>query len=501
MGLIFSMDSEEQLSRTKILALTAALLTTFYIIFSVVRSSVAERRFQKFARDNGAAEPNLFPTKLFWGLDNMYSVIQRIRRGADILDDIILPNYKLMGGWSFRGIGLGGQVIVHTAEPKNMQAILATNFNDYSIGTLRQKQFEIILGKGIFNADGAAWSHARALFRPIFVRDAINDLDETERASKILVDALPAGSSGWTEKVDLMPLFYRFTLDTATAFIFGESVESQTAALDTNATGGKREEFAKFTESFSVIQDYAAWRMRLQSLYWLADGPKLRAANGAIRKFANRIINKTLNGHVGPDNKYGQPEKYSIVEELTKATQDPLEIRDNVISLLAAGRDTTSALLSWIFYLLAVHPDVYAKLRQIIVQDFGENSLKNPTFAELKSCRYLQYVISETLRLYPTVPGNIKHAIKDTILPVGGGPDGTQPLAVKKGSIIAMMVYLMHRRPDIWGEDADQFRPERWGDVKRDWSFIPFSGGPRICLGRKFNTLLTRSELDANNYL
>jgi len=71
-------------------------------------------------------------------------------------------------------------------------------------------------------------------------------------------------------------------------------------------------------------------------------------------------------------------------------------------------------------------------------------------------------------------------------LPVGGGEDGTKPVAIRKGQVVAFGVYGMHRRKDIWGEDADEFRPERWERRKMDWAYLPFSGGPRICLGREY---------------
>jgi cytochrome P450 len=161
-------------------------------------------------------------------------------------------------------------------------------------------------------------------------------------------------------------------------------------------------------------------------------------------------------------------------------------------ALMAAGRDTTSALLSWVFYLLATHPRVFKKLRSIIIEDFGtgSDSAKKIDFASLKASRYLQNVISETLRLYPVVPVNIRMAVRDTTLPTGGGSDGTRPVPVRKGQTIGMIIYSMHRRTDIWGEDAHLFRPERFENRKMDWSFIPFSGGPRICLGRKCAPLM-----------
>jgi cytochrome P450 len=90
------------------------------------------------------------------------------------------------------------------------------------------------------------------------------------------------------------------------------------------------------------------------------------------------------------------------------------------------------------------------------------------------------------LRLLPPVPVNFREALQDTSLPVGGGTNGVSPIHVAKGDIIAYNVYAMHRRTDIWGSDAHVFRPERWEESRpRAWKYLPFNGGPRICLGRE----------------
>ena len=97
------------------------------------------------------------------------------------------------------------------------------------------------------------------------------------------------------------------------------------------------------------------------------------------------------------------------------------------------------------------------------------------------------------LRLYPPVPINGRVATEATTLPKGGGPDGTRPIMVNKGEAVAYTVYVMHRLKQLYGEDADDFRPERWDpdvnnivDLKNiSWGYLPFNGGPRICLGRK----------------
>jgi cytochrome P450 len=85
----------------------------------------------------------------------------------------------------------------------------------------------------------------------------------------------------------------------------------------------------------------------------------------------------------------------------------------------------------------------------------------------------------------PVVPSNTRLANKDTTLPVGGGPDGKSKVFVKKNQIIVYSVWVMHRRKDLYGEDAEEFRPERWETLRPGWEYLPFNGGPRICLGRK----------------
>ena len=90
------------------------------------------------------------------------------------------------------------------------------------------------------------------------------------------------------------------------------------------------------------------------------------------------------------------------------------------------------------------------------------------------------------LRLYPSVPSNYRIANKNTVLPTGGGPDGSSPVFIPKDSMVMYSVFAMHRRKDLYGEDAEEFRPERWESLRVGWEYLPFNGGPRICLGQQF---------------
>jgi cytochrome P450 len=96
---------------------------------------------------------------------------------------------------------------------------------------------------------------------------------------------------------------------------------------------------------------------------------------------------------------------------------------------------------------------------------------------------------------------NQRAALRTTILPTGGGPDGKSPVLVRKGQSLAYSVYSLHRRADLYGEDAEEFRPERWDEdlglyrdeLTKNWGYLPFNGGPRICLGSKFRTFPAQS--------
>ena len=162
--------------------------------------------------------------------------------------------------------------------------------------------------------------------------------------------------------------------------------------------------------------------------------------------------------------------------------------RYQLVNILLAGRDTTAGTLGWAFYTLARRPDIWQRLRSAVINDFGtwSNSARL-SFETLKGCTYLQHFIQETLRLWPAVPINTRRSLKATTLPTGGGPDGKSPLYVRPDTNIDYSVHVMHRLEQYWGPDAKQFNPDRFATRRPGWEYLPFNGGPRICLGRKNN--------------
>ena len=158
-----------------------------------------------------------------------------------------------------------------------------------------------------------------------------------------------------------------------------------------------------------------------------------------------------------------------------------------MLNILLAGRDTTASLLSWLFHQLLRHPEVFEKLRSTVIETFGTyQDSQEITFSTLKGCAYLQHCLNETLRLWTVVPGNARRSTNVTTLPRGGGPDGQSPILLAPDTDVNYSVHVMHRRKDLWGEDAEEFRPERFQGRKPGWEYLPFNGGPRICIGQQF---------------
>jgi len=279
------------------------------------------------------------------------------------------------------------------------------------------------------------------MMRPQFSRDQVSDIDSIERHIKNLFKVIPVDSTtGWTDEIDIQPLFYRLTLDSATEFLTGESVNSQLTQAATekvfSASSDTDPEEMGFAEAFVFAQEYCAWRFRLSGLYWLINSKKFQKSCQISHDFTNTFVQKALQRYANNTRDYtdkkdsfqsaDQTDKFILLDALVRETQDPTILRDQTLSILLAGRDTTASLLSWVFYNLARYPKVLARLHSEVATTFGNG--EEITFASLKSMKYMRHVINETLRLYPVVPFNLRRCIRDTVLPLGGGPDGQMPI-------------------------------------------------------------------------
>jgi cytochrome P450 len=376
-----------------------------------------------------------------------------------------------------------------TRDPENVKAMLSTQYQDYDISSTRSSAFMPLLGEGVFTNRGKKWKHSRALVRPQFQRDEITNLEFVDRHVQTLLSVIRVKNDGWTDMVDVQPLFFYFTLDTSTEFLYGQSVGSQ-AAIANGTKTATGIDGAAFSRNLDAAKHFVDKRGALGKFYWLFPHRKQMNKHCAeIHEVVDSMILYQLNAKEEKSLLMEEKanRKFVLLEELAKETRDLRELRNETLHTLAAGRDPTAALLSWTFYMLARNPAVFDKLRGVVLEEFGDRASTAPTleYEKLRKCEYLCFVLHEVLRIVAVIPMNERVALRDTTLPRGGGPDGESPIFVRKGIQILIPVYAMQHRPDIWGDDAEYFNPDRWTNHRIGWEWIPFGGGPRKCLGRK----------------
>jgi cytochrome P450 len=329
------------------------------------------------------------------------------------------------------------------------------------------------------------WHNSRQLIRPQFIKDRVSDLNTFETHFQALLPLLEGSLPGSTVRVD--DLFFRFTLDAATDFLLGNSV---------NSLENPRVEFA---EAFAEVQHVQAVIARAGPAQALVPKKGFYKSLKVLNSFVEKYVDQAL--ALSPaelEAKTKSDHGYTFLHALASYTRDRTVLRDQLVAILLAGRDTTAVTLSWLFYSLSQHPEVVAALRQEIFATLGPDQTTKPTYEHLKSMRYLQHTMNETLRLYPVVPYNVRVALKDTTLPRGGGPDGSQPLAVLKDTPIGYSTLILQHRKDLYPTtypsdsekafpDPQKFDPSRWDSwTPKSWTYVPFNGGPRICIGQQF---------------
>ncbi|KAL4877539.1 cytochrome P450 [Aspergillus karnatakaensis] len=371
--------------------------------------------------------------------------------------------------------------LILTRDPENIKAILTGQFADYGKGESFHRDWREFLGDSIFVTDGEQWHASRQLIRPMFVRDRLVDTEIFEKHVQHLIPLL--GGEHGSKVVDVTSLFFRYTLDAATDYLLGQGTDSLQNPETT------------FAEAFRYVQRRQSQLFRLGVFKFILSRKEFRRQLKVMDDFIQPYIDRVL--AMSPaelDQKLSKQETF--LHALARFTRDRRQLRDQLVAVLLAGRDTTAATLSFCLFELGRNPEVVTKLREEISSRLGVGAnAQKPTYADLKDMKYLNAVLHESMRLYPVVPFNVRFSLKDTTLPRGGGPDGLSPVAVKAGSRVVYSTMIMQRSPDNYEPasspnyfDPAKWIPERWvsGWQPKPWHFIPFNGGPRICIGQQF---------------
>ncbi|KAI6140938.1 cytochrome P450 [Pisolithus thermaeus] len=433
------------------------------------------------------------------GLDILLAGAQRIQKGHIVLDQYCQEYGPVVN------IRVMFEDQIFTTEPEHIKAILATQFNSFEKGPELWDQLSALLGTGVFNSDGEVWKFHRSMTRPFFSKDRISHFDIFGKHTE---DALSQAKARLQEgyPVDFQDMVGRFTLDSATEFLFGKSVGSLSAGLvyPKHSPPGQNEEYVNhpsnlFARAISEAQSQAMLRSSFGTIWRLAEfwRDRIEKDMKVCHGFIDPILKDALDmkrsikeggqftGKVCTEEK-GFLED-TLLGHLVNCTEDPAIIRDEIVNILIAARDTTASTLTFLVYMLSQHPEVLKSLRAEVLSKVGNSG--RPTYDDVREMKYMRAVINETLRLYPPIPFNVRKSTEAVVWPgVNGGP----PIYIPPNTRVPFSVFLMHRRKDLWGPDADIFDPNRFIDERlkyltsNPFIFLPFNAGPRICLGQQF---------------
>ena len=277
--------------------------------------------------------------------------------------------------------------------------------------------------------------------------------------------------------LDMQDILQRFTFDNVCKIAFGFDLEYLTVSV----------ERSKFAQAFEEATEISTKRFfeplpliwEIKRVLNVGSEKRLRMAVREVHEFARNIVR---------EKKRELKEKETLESAdmlsriLSSGLSDEEFVKDIVISFILAGKDSSSAALTWFFWLISKNP----RVEKEIVNEIRENS-ETPVPCEVKDMVYTHAALCESMRLYPPVPIDVKEAMDDDVL-----PDGT---VVKKGMRVTYNVYAMGRLESIWSEDWGEFKPERWLEKVEfgKWKFVGrdsftypvFQAGPRICLGKE----------------
>lgn len=389
--------------------------------------------------------------------------------------------------------------LILTTDPQHIKTILATDFDNYVKGAKFREAADSVLGTGVFNSDGEIWKLHRTMTRPFFTHDRIGHFEIFDRhadhAIGLAKERFRAGLA-----IDFQDLISRFTLDSASEFLFGHCIDTLSAGLpyphdateSTNTIQGDNAA-AAFAFAFSQAQQTINRRVSIGQTWPLVEilADSTAQHMKVVDAFLDPILKDALEKRrtTVEFDKTELADDQTLVDHLINLTSDFKIIKDETLNILLAGRDTTASTLTSAMYLLAMHPEFLARLREEIISKVGLT--RRPTYDDIKEMKYLKAVLNETLRLFPAVPFDVRENLHET---TWVSPEqGKKPLFIPQGTTLSYSVFLMHRRTDLWGPDALEFDPDRWLDervkkylIPNPFIFLPFNAGPRICLGQQF---------------
>ena len=389
---------------------------------------------------------------------------------------------------------LGARRTIITANPLNVEYILKTNFTNFPKGKPFTEILTDLLGCGIFNVDGKLWSQQRKIGSHEFTTRSLKDFvaktleDEVQQR---LIPLLELASNG-NHVIDMQDVLRRLTFE----IVCKVSLGYDPCCLDlSKPLPPLLSAFDKASE-ISAIRSHSPIHLiwKIKRLLNVGSEKLLKEAVKLVHESVNEIIRKKKKEISERNNVSGS----DLLTKLLEGGHDEIMVRDMVISFIMAGRDTTSAAMTWLLWLLSKNTSQEELIVKGVREVFGGKNnddefelMRSFDYEGLKDMKYLKACLCESMRLYPPVAWDSKHAANNDVL-----PDGTR---VGKGDRVTYFPYGMGRMEALWGKDWNEFKPERWFDEPIEeggnnnegvlkyvspYKFSVFQAGPRVCLGK-----------------
>jgi cytochrome P450 len=353
------------------------------------------------------------------------------------------------------------------SHPRDVKYILHDNHRNYWKGVVFGK-LKRVAGEGLVFSDGELWRRQRQLIQPAFHRTRVAAMAEMMIAkTRAMIEEWDATASSG-RPLDVAEEMSRLTLGIVTRALFGTDLGQQ-----------DDDEFRRAVTAGMAYANHLLNHLFTPPL--VVPTPANLRARRALASL-DRIIAEMIAERRRDASEGGDLLSMLIraVDSDDKRGMDDRQLRDECVTFLVAGHETTAVALSWTWYLLAGHPEVERRLHAEIDAVLGHRA---PTMADLDALPYTRMIIEESMRLYPPVWGTNRQAHADDV--VGG-------VRVPAGSTVTISPYVTHRNPGFW-EDPERFDPERFTaqrSVDRpEYAYLPFGGGPRRCVGNQFAML------------
>jgi cytochrome P450 len=347
------------------------------------------------------------------------------------------------------------------SDPDLVHHVLVENHKAY-VKSRNYAGLKLVLGQGLLTSEGDFWRSQRKLAQPAFHRQRMSGF----------VDSMAGDTAAMLERWDALPdapidahaEMMRLTLRIVGHTLFSTDVDGEASAVG-----------AALNHALAWTNHYVEALISVPPWVPTPENLRFKRSKKTLDDMVFRIIDARQKSGEDAGDLLGM--LMAVRDEETREGMTARQLRDEVMTLVVAGHETTANLLAWAFYLLSEHPDVARRVKAEVDEVLGD---RVPVLADLPRLGYTKRVLEESLRLYPPAWVFERQAILDDVL---GG------FRIPKGSILGISPWCIHRSPALW-DDPERFDPERFLPdavaARPKFAYLPFGGGPRFCIGNGF---------------